>query len=180
MVNELWNLRLFNELLEGFEGRNKLMKFLAFGFPISHDGITGVTEKCKNWKTALDYPDEVTKQLNKFTSTKAMIGPFKNNPFNRKSFFSPLSTREKKDSPDRRLILDLSHPEGRSVNDGIKADEYLGEEYKVKLPSVWDFAHLVLKTGESCLMYKRDLKAFLQANSSLPLGCTKVGFDSFR
>ena len=40
---------------------------------------------------------------------------------------SPLNTVGKRDSEERRVIVDLSWPCGHSVNDGIPSDSYLGE-----------------------------------------------------
>ena len=50
------------------------------------------------------------------------MGPFDKIPFQNKVGISPLSTRPKKDSDKRRVILDLSFPMGGAVNDGIIKD----------------------------------------------------------
>jgi hypothetical protein len=52
-------------------------------------------------------------------SSPAIIGPFEKNPFNCSLKISPLNTVTKKDSIERRVILDLSFPEGQSVNEFI-------------------------------------------------------------
>ena len=71
---------------------------------------------------------------------------------------SPLSTREKRDSTDRRVIMDLSFTPGQSVNDKIEKGTYLGKECELTYPSVDALVELVKKNGEGCLMMKRDLK----------------------
>jgi hypothetical protein len=43
---------------------------------------------------------------------------------------SPLHSVPNKDSSERRVIVDLSFPEGESVNFGILKDEYLGLKIK--------------------------------------------------
>ena len=54
------------------------------------------------------------------------MGPFKVNPFNQPIGISPLNTRDKKDSSEKRIILDLSFPLGLAINEGIDKDKYLG------------------------------------------------------
>jgi hypothetical protein len=44
----------------------------------------------------------------------------------------------KKDSSERRVILDLSFPPGCSVNDNISKDIYLGEKIEVTYPNIDD------------------------------------------
>ena len=86
--------------------------------------------------------------------------PFKDNPFNRPCYFSPLSTRDKKDSLEKRIILDLSFPEGNSVNDGIDKTKYLGEDIILKFPTVDKLAQIMVSLGKGCLLYKTDLKRY--------------------
>ena len=53
-----------------------------------------------------------------------MLGPFRELPFEREFCISPLNTVSKKDSDERRVILDLSFPEGKAVNENIPKDRY--------------------------------------------------------
>ena len=48
--------------------------------------------------------------LKKEASYGAIIGPFKNNQFVSELKISPLNTVTKRDSPERRVILDISFP----------------------------------------------------------------------
>ena len=68
------------------------------------------------------------------------MGPYEKIPFQTKVGISPLSTRPKKNSDDRRVILDLSFPIGNGVNDGILKDNYMGLTAKLSFPKVDDFA----------------------------------------
>ena len=70
---------------------------------------------------------------------------------------SPLNSVPKKDSLERRVIVDLSFPEGLAVNDGISKDLYLGEKVSVHYPTVDDFVRLIKKKGRNCKIFKRDL-----------------------
>ena len=71
---------------------------------------------------------------------------------------SPLNSVPKKDSLERRVIVDLSFPEGLAVNDGISKDLYLGEKVSVHYPTVDDFVRLIRKKGRNCKIFKRDLR----------------------
>ena len=71
---------------------------------------------------------------------------------------SPLSTRSKKSSVKRRVIVDFSWPqEGGSVNDGISADNYLGQEISIIYPTVDLLCQRAARLGTNCLGWKRDM-----------------------
>ena len=71
---------------------------------------------------------------------------------------SPLNTTEKRDSDERRVIMDLSFPPGGSVNDRIPKDSYLGEATGLRYPSVDASTQLVRVKGAGCALMKCDLK----------------------
>jgi len=71
---------------------------------------------------------------------------------------SPLNPVLKPDTTERRYILDLSWPEGSSVNDGISKDFYLGGPVSLTYPTVDDIADRIVQLGLRCLLFKRDLK----------------------
>ena len=96
--------------------------------------------------------------MKKESNYKAIVGPFKSNPFFEPMAISPINSVPKKDSLERRVIVDLSFPENNSVNDGILKDQYLGENIAVHYPTVDDLISLIKKKGKGCLLYKRDLK----------------------
>ena len=89
---------------------------------------------------------------------------------------SPLSTREKCNSEDRRIILDLSFPLGSSVNDWMPKDSYLGAPIHLRYPTVDDLVKRVHALGPLCLIFKRDMaRAFFQ----LPLDPFDYGLFCF-
>ena len=71
---------------------------------------------------------------------------------------SPLNTTEKRDSSERRVIMDLSFPPGQSVNDRIPKDSYLGEATGLRYPSVDALTKLVREKGPGCALVNCDLK----------------------
>ena len=86
-------------------------------------------------------------------------------------------TREKNHSTDRRVILDLSWPPGVSVNSGIPKDIYLGEPYKLKLPTLDDLVTRIWELGRGCCLFTLDLaRAYRQLRSD-PLDWPLLGFQ---
>lgn len=155
---------------------------LEFGFPI---GFEGSVEDChtknhfwqyKNHKGATEYSEDIHKYIQKESRYGAIIGPFKNNPFKEKIVISPLNSVPKKDTSERRIIMDLSFPKGHSVNDFIDKDKYLEEECKVIFPKVDDFVELIKSKGQGCLLYKRDLKRAYRQISIDPKDLHLVSF----
>ena len=121
-----FNLQKLDMLLKNYHDR-RILKFLMYGFPIDHDG-SDVTHNLINHKgVGSEFEVEIEQYLKKEISEGAVLGPLGGNPFEPPIAVSPLNSVSKKESTARRVILDLSFPQGRSVNNGIKADTYLGE-----------------------------------------------------
>ena len=88
---------------------------------------------------------------------------FKSNPFSLGIKISPLNSVPKKDTSERRIILDLSFTRGNAINDYISKTEYLDQKMKIIFPEVDDFVQLIKAKGRGCLLYKVDLRrAFRQ------------------
>ena len=79
------------------------------------------------------------------------------NPFNCTICLSPLNTVPKKDSEDRRIILDLSCPIGGSINDYVSKDFYVGQKITLSYPGVDQLVSIVKLKERSCLLFQRDL-----------------------
>ena len=80
----------------------------------------------KNHKGVTMYEEEIDRYIEKEIQAGVTIRPFDAIPFKVVVVVSPLSTRPKKDSQQRRVIMDCSWPLGASLNDGINKDVYLG------------------------------------------------------
>lgn len=101
--------------------------------------------------------------LEKESYSVNILGPFDSSPFQTGMKISPLNTVPKKDSSERRVILDLSFPPGSAVNDFISKEDYLGEKIELVYPKVEDFIQLIKAKGRGCHLFKIDLrKAFRQ------------------
>ena len=110
-----------------------------------------------NHSSATAFPQDIRRYIKKEIFYGSIAGPFPQPPFTPWFQTNPLMSRPKKDSTDRRVILDLSWPLDFSVNDGIDKLTYLGNPYKLYLPCVDDLINLVIKHGPGCYLYSRDM-----------------------
>ena len=91
-----------------------LLQYLKFGFPLSLTDPDQLSNtNVKNHYSATQYPTAVQEYLHKEIQLGAILGP---TDFVNSSHFHSMLTRPK-DSDKRRVILNLSHPYGGSVND---------------------------------------------------------------
>ena len=84
-----------------------------------------------------------------------MYGPFTDKPID--MHISPLMTREKPGSDNRRTIVDLSWPHGFSVNHGVEKNKYLQAYYHLSYPSVDHIVDHLKSLLPGTLMYKVDI-----------------------
>ena len=145
-------------MLSDYPDKN-LCEFLEIDFPIGYFGKQlKQNHSVKNHKGAKEFPMHVQSFLNKEKKYGATLGLFKENPFSNVITLSPLNTVPKKDSEDRRIILDLSFPKGSSINDKVSKDFYLGDKINLTYPGVDDLVNIVKIKGKGCLLFKCDLK----------------------
>ena len=170
-----FNFKYLYDVLKGYEDY-EVVDLLRFGFPLSHDGKTRSKERPTNHKGARDFPTQMSKLLQREVDTHSVIGPFEQSPFGEQTFLSPLNSVPKKEGEDRRLILDLSFPQGNSINDGIPKDEYLGVEGKLSLPSVDQLAEKVAQIGIGAKIFKIDLSRAYRQIFNCPSSINWLGY----
>ena len=145
---------------------HEIVTFLEFGWPINYTASQWPHPVNHNHPSAVKHAPAVQNVINKEVNLKATAGPFSENPFDCPIMLSPLLTVPKKNSLDRRLVLDLSFPPEHSVNDGIPTDSLLGEPFQPRLPGVDALVHLVQQLGPGCFLFKTDLS---RAYRQLPI-----------
>ena len=165
-IAKKWNIELLQELLKDY-GDKEIVEWLKYGWPTGRlptlpDPVISV----KNHKGVTDHPQALAHYIDKEIRHGAVMGPYNKIPFRDKVGISALSTRPKKNSEERRIILDLSFPVGRAVNDGILKDDYMGLPARLRFPRVDDFACRIFTLGQGCLMFKVDLSRYFR---QLPL-----------
>ena len=175
-VKSNWNLTLMEDLLKDYWDKD-IVKWLKYGWPTGRLPTLGDPKvNYKNHKGATEHPKSLVTYIQKEQSHGTVMGPYKNIPFPGKVGISPLSTRAKRNSTERRVILDLSFPPGESVNDGIGKDNYLGFEAKLTFPKVDELAHRVYYLGQGCCMFKIDLSRYFRQIPLDPGDYSMIGY----
>ena len=167
-INKRWNVQLIDSLLSEYHDR-EIVRFLQYGWPVDRDDSV-LEMGGLNHKGATEYSDHIDEYVSTELSLDAATGPFDSIPFesHTRVAISPLSTRPKKDSPKRRIIMDCSWPVGASLNDGLNKYMYLGKTIVLTYPNVDSLARRVYDLSlsdndESIYFFKEDLEqAFRQ------------------
>ena len=171
-----WNIILLKSLLVNYYDI-EVTELLKYGFPISYrEGAPDPIPNNVNHKGATCFPEVIDQYVLDEIAWGATFGPFVIPPFIKRIGISPLSTREKRESGKRRVIMDLSFPEGFSVNSYIDKDFYLGEPIKLTYPSVDILARRIAQLGANCLLYKRDLARFFRQIPACPRDYSLLGW----
>ena len=119
---------------------------LRFGFPIQYKGPPVVTPTAKyNHHSAEAYSTYVDKYMDKETSLGALDGPYEAPPFVPWFVASPLMTREKDGGDGRRIIVDLSFPEG-GINKYIAPHVFNGGDATHNLPTITSAVETIAAT----------------------------------
>ena len=183
-VNHRMNIEYMRSLLIDYKDKI-VCDLLEYGFPIGFEGdrsniLQSVQKKdmwrYRNHKGAEEYPNEMLAYLEKESKNAAIIGPFKENPFTTGIKISPLNSLPKKETNERRVILDLSFPSTASVNNFISKDVYMGETVDLVYPKVDDFVEMIKQKGRGCLLYKLDLRRAFRQIQICPGDITLVSF----
>ena len=135
----------------------QLLDLLQYGFPLGFNRSCMLKNDVTNHKSAVDHPEHVQAYIDEEMKHGAIIGPFQSHPIAH-AHFSPFMTRDKPDSKNRRVIIDLSWPHGHSVNDGVDKNSYLGSEFKLTFPTIDHLTEQLVKLGKGAHIYKIDVK----------------------
>ena len=157
-VISTWNLEFLDSILHDYHDR-QILQYLRYGFPINFQGQIGTYSEPPNHGGARRHPDAVRQYLGNEARNHTLVGPFHNMPFT-EAIISPLNTRDKKDSVEKRILIDLSldTPDRQSVNSQINMDEYFGVQMTLTYPSIDNLVDFIIEVGPGALLYKRDLK----------------------
>ena len=134
---------------------NQIVDLLQYGFPLDFDRSGSLQSTYLNHSSALKFPDHVQNYIGTEKKYGAILGPFDEYPF--PCHVSPFLTRDKPNSNNRRVILDLSFPQGKSVNDGVQKGIYLNTYLELNYPSVDAVVNCLKALGTEALLYKIDI-----------------------
>jgi len=125
-----------------------IFKDLTEGADIGCKGRFRQASFSKNAESAFLFPQEITDAIAAWIVKKFAKGPFDQPEEGAK--VNGIMCRQKPNG-SARIILNLSAPEGRSVNDGINADEF-----PAKMSSTAKWLEVLEKVGTGALMMKAD------------------------
>ena len=137
----------------------KLLQYLQFAFPLSISQPELLdNHKATNHFSARQFQEAVSLYLAKERSLGAMLGPVKNfghHPAHKFVHCSPLLTRPK-GLKGRRVILDLSHPKGLSLNDQVDRSKFDGGLFLLKFPRIDDIVQETCSHKNDVVISKID------------------------
>ena len=120
---------------------------VKYGFPIQYTGgPTYEKQMDYNHTSAHAYDAHVRKHFKTETESMAMAGPYTAPPFTPWYRASPIMTRPKAEEGKRRIIVDLSFPEG-GVNAYIHPHTYHGKDAVHSLPIVNNLLQILQEVG---------------------------------
>ena len=70
-------------------------------------------------------------------------------------YFPTQIARSRSSKP--RVVIDLNHPQGISVNSGIPKDTYLNEPFSLRLTGTGALQIIISEKGPGCHLFKKDL-----------------------
>lgn len=154
---------------------NEICNFLYYGWPIGYLSDKIPESVTHNHPSALAYLDHVDDFIATELGFGAIAGPINDAPFTPWVRISPLMTRPKKGSETRRIIVDLTYPEGLAVNSGNQISDYLGRDITYSLPTVLDLIARLQDEGQGAFIWKADLaRAYRQLRAD-PVDAALLG-----
>ena len=133
----------------------QIVDLLQYGFPLDFDHSRTLEATHVNHSSALKFPEHVNSYIESEMKYGAILGPFEDHPFH--CHIYRFLTREKLNSSNRRVILDLSFPVGKSVNDGVAKDKYLNTYFELNYSFVDTVVNSLKALGTETLLYKIDI-----------------------
>ena len=141
------NLQEWRARATGHEDDHWILDAVEHGFPIQYAGPPKYDPPLLyNHSSALNYRKVIQEYITKEKSHGAIYGPFTSPPFTPWMVFSPIMTREKPDSQERRVIVDLSYPDG-GINQHIEPHWFNGRPAVHNLPTI---EHAVAAISHTC------------------------------
>ena len=170
------NIEAWRRYLHDYEDAN-LVDMLEFGWPVNFSREHILVASGTNHPSAEGYPADIAFYINTEMRHEALAGPFSVPPV--AGFHtSPLMTKPKKDTANRRVIMDLSWSVGGGVNDGIPTDWYIDGPATIKLPTSDYMEGRLLELGRGVFMYKTDLSRGYRQLRVDPLDWPLLGFSN--
>ena len=154
-VSSALNIQAWEHYLAEYPDK-RVLQYLKFGFPLSlSDNHDLHDTDISNHASAMQHPKAVMEYLNKEMSVGAILGPVSNVP-HEDYHCSPLLTRLK-DTNKGRVILNLSHPPGASVNHFVNSNTFDNSCFTLKFPTIDNIVHEIKNCNENPHLIKIDV-----------------------
>ena len=140
------NIEEWRREATGHEMDQTVLQGIQFGFPIQYCGPPQYTAGThQNHPSAENHKNHLYKYTQEELAHHAIEGPFSEPPFTPWCVTSPMMTREKTDSLDRRIIVDLSYPDG-GINEYIIPHVFNGKPATHNLPTIEAAVNTISRT----------------------------------
>lgn len=156
-VNTTNNIQAWRAIATGHHDDAWLIDCIQFGFPMQYRGPPLYNTAVPNHPSAANHETHVQKYISSELSMGALIGPFPQPPFVEWCNVAPLMTREKANKVDRRIIVDLSFPQGSGPNHFIEKNSVFGKLVPHSLPSVNDAVKIIITMEFDVLLSSVDI-----------------------
>ena len=167
------NVKACETYLQGYPD-NRLIQYIRFGFPLSiYNGSELHNMEVSIHYSAIQYPHDIKKYLKTEIELGAMLGTA--GVVNHPEFHcSPLMSRPK-EGETRSVILDLSYPKGRSLNDHVYKDLFAGNLFALKLPFIDGITQEIINTENDSVLFKVHIARAFRNLPVDPADCLKFG-----
>ena len=136
VIHTQLNIAQWEARATGHEQDELILDAIKHGFPVQYSGPPCYDPPLiYNHSSATAHAQTIRDYIRKETDEGALHGPFTAPPFTPWMVFSPMMTRQKPDSRERRVIVDLSYPRG-GINQYIAPHLFNGKPATHNLPSV--------------------------------------------
>ena len=141
------NVDHWRKEVTGHHEDDDVIRGILYGYPIQYTGGPRYDSlTIGNHPSAKQHPSHIREYLEEETELGAIAGPFTKPPFAPWYSCSPIMTREKPASRSRRIIVDLSFPDG-GVNSMIHRNRFHSRPVCHKLPTITDALEIIVGKG---------------------------------
>ena len=172
-----WDIDKFEELLGNYEDRG-ITQFMRYGWLVEVKHVPEHVKMHDNQRGARENSKKLGAYVLEELNQNSIIGPFDRVMF-KNARISPIDALPKNDSTDVRVILNLSFPpeSGKSVNDAVDKDVYLGVPTNLTYPTIDDLVDLIHFCGDGCALMKVDLRKYYRQIFVDPGSVHLLGFQ---
>lgn len=155
----------------------EICAYLRYGWPVGYTADAPPASVNRNHPSGINFKHHVDDFIQTECNFGAMLGPFNMDPFSPWTRKSPVMSRPKKDTEKRRIIIDLTFPEGAGVNSGIDIHSIFGRDISYKLPSIWDLSAHLQNIGPGAWIWVADLQRAYRQLRVDPLDTPLLGLQ---